>query len=516
MPRSLKHGGKLKRSAAVDDARSAPALKKAKKTSEEPIPPCPSEEPLPRGVPLTSEESLPPCHDASHALRLTSEESLPVKKNATSVEATELPTTANAPTKPTTSMKSKKKKKSAEVEPTESPADPAEQARKNLQRETQKMVAEMRAKGYSEDQIFRAKRKLKSDHWWSAEEKRDYWKTVKDGNRETKDRVCGRIGGSGASGGTSASGFPGTATAAGTIVSSENQSAGVEDGAPAFSHHPDLVDQNRADEDADYEDDDAANHQRHHEVIVIPIVWRGRSDRGTIIETAKDVKQVLVNMKIDCWIDARRQHTPGQKFAFWEHKDVKFRVEVGPKDLERGEVCVCRHPEIAGDYRNTKKKYVPIPPGGAKELLLALKNFGEGTSVGEKLAGIREEGGDGEDDHDGDGGDAEEAGQNIASSVRDYSKEYGANEIGGTVADYTNRFGKPNDGLGGISRNIKVPVAGATTVGGSSEGGKKQAKKIKEAVGTEGRFFFTVVGIIRIACEDQSEGLVLHAETPSN
>ncbi len=50
------------------------------------------------------------------------------------------------------------------------------------------------------------------------------------------------------------------------------------------------------------------------------------------------MKRILTGQAdLDVWVDSRRQYTPGQKFAFWEHKGAKYRVEIGPKDLEKGQ-----------------------------------------------------------------------------------------------------------------------------------------------------------------------------------
>lgn len=35
-------------------------------------------------------------------------------------------------------------------------------------------------------------------------------------------------------------------------------------------------------------------------------------------------------------LDGGHKFTPGQKFAHWEHRGVKLRVEVGPREAEKG------------------------------------------------------------------------------------------------------------------------------------------------------------------------------------
>ena len=45
--------------------------------------------------------------------------------------------------------------------------------------------------------------------------------------------------------------------------------------------------------------------------------------------------QALEEGGVRCELDAGNKYTPGQKFAHWEHKGVKLRVEVGPREAAR-------------------------------------------------------------------------------------------------------------------------------------------------------------------------------------
>jgi len=85
------------------------------------------------------------------------------------------------------------------------------------------------------------------------------------------------------------------------------------------------------------------------QVIIIPI-FRGEAERSQI-ETA--LQQVLIDLedirvKVD-WRDER----PGFKFNEWELKGVPLRIEVGPRDLAKGEVTVVRR-------LNRAKQPVPL------------------------------------------------------------------------------------------------------------------------------------------------------------
>mmetsp|Transcript_48866 Transcript_48866/g.116159 ORF Transcript_48866/g.116159 Transcript_48866/m.116159 type:complete len:422 (+) Transcript_48866:59-1324(+) len=118
-----------------------------------------------------------------------------------------------------------------------------------------------------------------------------------------------------------------------------------------------------------------AKASREHELVVIPVVWRGRHDRLDIIKAADDVKALVAQQGVDCWIDARRHYTPGQKFAHWEHRGVLLRVEIGPEDYASGLCRVCKA-HTPGDYLSVERKKVRLPPAGARQLLLQLKEWG--------------------------------------------------------------------------------------------------------------------------------------------
>lgn len=51
-----------------------------------------------------------------------------------------------------------------------------------------------------------------------------------------------------------------------------------------------------------------------------------------------ELKKAGVRVKVDY----RENYTPGWKFNHWEVKGVPVRLELGPKDLEKGAVVACR------------------------------------------------------------------------------------------------------------------------------------------------------------------------------
>jgi prolyl-tRNA synthetase len=85
-----------------------------------------------------------------------------------------------------------------------------------------------------------------------------------------------------------------------------------------------------------------ANEQKacSNDVIIIPVAWkRNHSDKVQVDVTCDNVRRALYSTGLNPWLDCRREYSPGQKFAYWEHMGVKFRIEIGPDDVLAG---VCR------------------------------------------------------------------------------------------------------------------------------------------------------------------------------
>jgi len=62
-------------------------------------------------------------------------------------------------------------------------------------------------------------------------------------------------------------------------------------------------------------------------------------------------------------VDDRENQTPGAKFWEWERKGVPFRVEVGPRDLEKNQLVLVRR--VRFDDDEPRKEFLPIDEGVA-------------------------------------------------------------------------------------------------------------------------------------------------------
>lgn len=85
-----------------------------------------------------------------------------------------------------------------------------------------------------------------------------------------------------------------------------------------------------------------------HDMVIVPVFWKRETEqRQQILEAAENIKKdIIAQVRFNIWIDQRTKYTPGQKFAFWEHRGVKYRIELGPKEVDNEEctVCLCETP----------------------------------------------------------------------------------------------------------------------------------------------------------------------------
>jgi len=74
-------------------------------------------------------------------------------------------------------------------------------------------------------------------------------------------------------------------------------------------------------------------------VVIIPIIFKGREKE--IIDRCREINEKLKKEGIESLVD-EREDTPGSKFYDWELKGVPVRIEIGPKEIERGTVVIAR------------------------------------------------------------------------------------------------------------------------------------------------------------------------------
>jgi len=88
------------------------------------------------------------------------------------------------------------------------------------------------------------------------------------------------------------------------------------------------------------------------QVVIIPI-FKNDMEKTEVMPVVEQVKSTLGDFRIH--IDDRTEVTPGFKFNDWEMRGVPLRIEIGPKDVEKGTVAFARR-DIPG---KAGKSFVP-------------------------------------------------------------------------------------------------------------------------------------------------------------
>jgi prolyl-tRNA synthetase len=82
------------------------------------------------------------------------------------------------------------------------------------------------------------------------------------------------------------------------------------------------------------------------QVVIVPI-WKSGDPVDRILEAARTAHEHLRAAGFAVRIDVRENLSPGFKFNEWEMLGVPLRIELGPKDLEKGSVVCVKRPNRA-------------------------------------------------------------------------------------------------------------------------------------------------------------------------
>jgi prolyl-tRNA synthetase len=76
------------------------------------------------------------------------------------------------------------------------------------------------------------------------------------------------------------------------------------------------------------------------QAVIVPI-WRNEQEKETVLAALGPIEAEL-RPQVRLEVDAREEYTPGWKFNEWEMKGVPLRIEIGPRDVEKGQVVLAR------------------------------------------------------------------------------------------------------------------------------------------------------------------------------
>ena len=84
------------------------------------------------------------------------------------------------------------------------------------------------------------------------------------------------------------------------------------------------------------------------QAVIVPIL-KSEAENGPVMEAVQRVEGELKAAGIRVKVDARTEVTPGFKFNDWEMRGVPLRIEIGPKDVEKGSVALARRDKPGRD-----------------------------------------------------------------------------------------------------------------------------------------------------------------------
>ncbi|MFH2007182.1 MAG: proline--tRNA ligase [bacterium] len=95
------------------------------------------------------------------------------------------------------------------------------------------------------------------------------------------------------------------------------------------------------------------------QAVVVPI-YRKEHEREPVLAACHQVRGELVGAGLTVELDDREGIKPGQKYYHWEARGVPVRVEIGPRDLEKGQVALKQR--LSG----TDREFVPMSSAAAR------------------------------------------------------------------------------------------------------------------------------------------------------
>jgi len=103
-----------------------------------------------------------------------------------------------------------------------------------------------------------------------------------------------------------------------------------------------------------------------YEAVIVPI-WRDDEQRGVVLDAGSRVRADLEAAGVRVHVDDREGMNPGSKYYDWERRGVPLRVEVGPRDVQKGSVVAVRRFTPEGVDRKTQ-----LPMAGLGDRLRAM------------------------------------------------------------------------------------------------------------------------------------------------
>ena len=97
------------------------------------------------------------------------------------------------------------------------------------------------------------------------------------------------------------------------------------------------------------------------QVVIIPIWKKNRDDEKRPVMEAVAKMTAAIGEDVRVKVDDRDEYSPGWKFNEWELKGAPLRIEIGPRDVEKGEIVLARRDQPGREGKSS------IPLAGVSE-----------------------------------------------------------------------------------------------------------------------------------------------------
>ena len=111
-----------------------------------------------------------------------------------------------------------------------------------------------------------------------------------------------------------------------------------------------------------------------NKLVIVPILFD--KTKAEVMKSANEINDLL--KEFNPILDDRAEYTPGWKYNEWELKGIPIRIEIGPRDLDKGEVtAVTRHNFMkqAIKIKDLKKEITNLLDNMQKDLYIKSKEF---------------------------------------------------------------------------------------------------------------------------------------------
>ena len=115
------------------------------------------------------------------------------------------------------------------------------------------------------------------------------------------------------------------------------------------------------------------------QAVIVPI-WRNEQEKAIVLAALAPIEAEL-RPHVRLEVDAREEYTPGWKFNEWEMKGIPLRIEIGPRDVGKGQVVLAR--------RDTGQK-TPVPQESLAQRVLDLLDEIQATLFAQAKAFLEE------------------------------------------------------------------------------------------------------------------------------